>query len=224
MKKKPAKELPLHHRIVHNVRNLHRIRKLKEKGLPSWKEKWGHFNEEYLGWLESFVEFMIPWLVLLLLFIILGQYSSDLNFFHWAWVENVSLFFEHYEPIVHRIDQVIVSFFVVDLYFNFFKKKTVMAFLRTSILDIIAVAPMGAIFDLAGIAETQKAIHLTTEMEKEAARLLRGEEAAAKLVRAEEAARIVRLERSTRVVRVFERIPRFFRLNRLADFFGKKKK
>ncbi len=218
MKKKPAKELPLHHRIVHHVRNLHRIRKLKERGLPSWKEKWGHFNEQYLGWLERFVEFAIPWLVFLLLFIILGEYSSDLNFFHWAWVESVSLFFEHYESIVAVMDKVIVGFFVVDLYFNFFKKKTVMDFLRTSILDIIAVAPMGAIFDLAGIAETQKAMHATTELEKEAARLLRGEEAAAKLVRVEEAAKLTRYER------IITKVPRFFRLNRLADFFGKKKK
>lgn len=199
MTKKPAKELPIHHRIVHHVRNLHRIRKLKEKGLPSWKENWGNFNEQYLGWLENFVEWAIPWLVLLLLFIILGEYSSDLNFFHWAWVENVSLFFEHYETVLVVIDKVIVGFFVVDLYFNFFKKKTVMGFLRTSILDIIAVAPMGAIFDLAGIAETQKAIHATTELEKEAARL-------------------------TRTEKILTKVPRFFRLNRLADFFGKKKK
>jgi len=121
-----------------------------------------------------------------------------LNFFHWAWIDKITGFFHQHEEIITIIDQIIVSFFVIDLYFNFFKKKTVMAFLRTSILDIIAIAPMGLLFDLAGIAEAQKAIHVTTETEKEVIRL-------------------------TRVERIFTKVPRFFRLYRIIDLFKKKK-
>ncbi|MEM4263687.1 MAG: hypothetical protein QW666_02205 [Candidatus Woesearchaeota archaeon] len=223
MKKRGA---PIHHRIIHHIRKYHRIRKKKESGLPNWKERWHHFNEKYLGWLEHFVEFMIPWMVLALLFILIGEFSHELNFFHWHWLDAVSEFFEYYHSFFEAFDRVIISFFVIDLYFNFFKKKRIMTFIKTSILYIIAVAPMGALFDIGGgLAETQRTIHVTTELEKEAARLIRGEEAIAKITKAEEAAKIARLESSgSRIARVFARFPRFFRLNRLADFFVKKKK
>lgn len=197
MKKKKV-NVPLHHKIIHHIQKYHKLRKWKESGLPSWKEKWGHFNEEYLDGLEHFVEWAIPWLVLLLLFIILGENSAALNFFHWAWVDKVTGFFHHNEETIAIIDHIIISFFIVDLYFNFFKKKTIMGFLRTSILDIIAVAPMGLIFDLAGIAETQKAIHVTAETEKGVAKLARTEKIIAKM-------------------------PRLVRLYRIGGLFKKKK-
>lgn len=212
--------------VVHHIRSMQRIRKRKEK-LPPWKAKWNHFNEHYFGWLEKLVERLIPWLVLMLLVIIIGEYSGDLNIFQWHWVDQVSEFFHHYETPIHIFDQVIIGFFVVDLYFNFFKKATVQSFVETSILDIIAVAPMGLIFDFAGVGvgEAQRAIHVTTELEKEAAVALKETKLAARLSRAEEAARIARLERTTkmsgRLVRFMSRIPRFFRLHRLSDFWKK---
>lgn len=197
MAKKQA-DIPLHHKIIHTIRKYNRIRKKKESGLPEWKENWHRFNEKYLGGLELLVEWAIPWLVLLLLFIILGENSHSLNFFHWEWMDKVTEFFEHHEEIIQIMDKIIVSFFVIDLYFNFFKKRTVQQFLQTSILDIIAIAPMGLIFDLAGIAETQKAIHVTTETEKELVKLTRAE-------------------------KIISKVPRFVRLYRILDLFKKKR-
>jgi len=214
--------------IVHHVRSMHKIRKRKEK-LPPWKAKWNHFNEHYLGWLEHIVEKLIPWLVLLLLLVIICEYSNYLNVFQWHWVDVISEFFHHYEHEIHIFDQVIIGFFIVDLYFNFFKKATVQSFLETSILDIIAVAPMGLIFDFAGVGvgEAQRALHVTTEIEKEAAIALRETKLASRLTReAEEAARLARLEKtaglSSRIVRFMSRIPRLFRLHRISDFWKKK--
>jgi len=215
--------------VVHHIRSMHRIRKRKEK-LPPWKAKWNDFNEHYLAWLEWLVEKMIPWLVLVLLVIIIGEYSGDLNIFHWHWVDHVGEFFHHYEKLIHIFDQAIIGFFIVDLYFNFFKKATVQSFLETSILDLIAVAPMGLIFDFAGVgvSEAQQVLHVTTEVEKEAAVALKETKLATRLTKAEEAAKLARLRKSTtlaqrmpRLARFFARIPRFFRLHRLSDFFKK---
>ena len=215
--------------VVQHIRSMHSIRKRKEK-LPPWKAKWNDFNGKYLAWLEKFVEKMIPWLVLILLFVILGEYSGDLNIFHWNWIDQVSGFFHHHEAQIHLLDQVIIGFFIVDLYFNFFKKATVQSFLETSILDIIAVAPMGLIFDFAGVgvSEAQQVLHVTTEVEKEAAVALKETKLASRLTKAEEAARLARLKKGTtlaqrmpRLARFFARLPRFFRLHRLSDFWKK---
>lgn len=208
--------------VVQHIHSMHSIRKRKEK-LPPWKAKWNDFNEHYIGWLEWFVEKLIPWLVLILLFVILGEYSGDLNIFHWNWIDQVSGFFHHHEAQIHLLDQVIIGFFIVDLYFNFFKKATVQSFLETSILDIIAVAPMGLIFDFAGVgvSEAQQVLHVTTEVEKEAVVALKETKLASRLTKAEEAARIARLKKGTRIARFFARIPRFFRLHRLSDFWKK---
>ncbi len=221
MKRKTRKKE--HHGIRYRIKKYQQLRKEKEEHLPRWKEAFNRFNEHYMGWLERFVDGLIPWLVLLLLFIILGEFSHSLNVFHWGWLDAVAEFFEHNEPAVRAVDHVIIAFFVIDLYFNFFKKRTVWRFFKTSILDIIAVAPLGLILRIAEISEAQSILHVTTEIEKEASKIIRGEEAAARLLGAERFAELSRLSAGARIARVVSRIPRFFRLNHLFDFFARKK-
>ena len=215
----------LHNKVIHGIRKYHRIRKAKEENLPPWKEKWHGFNRKYLHWLESLVDKLIPWLVFLLLLMILGEFSEYLNFFHWHWVDFVSEFFHEHEAIINIVDQVIITFFVIDLYFNFFRKATFVSFLKTSILDIIAVAPLGLIFRVSEISEAQSILHVTEDIEKEVSRVLKEGESASKLIKAEqEAARLARLQKLQKASRTVSRIPRFLRMYRLTDFFRHKKK
>jgi hypothetical protein len=193
------KKLPIHHRIRHHIVRFHKLRKHKETSLPKWKRKWSDFNEKHFLWLEKAVDQFIPWLVLALLVIIFGEFSHYINVFHWQWPEKVALFFEEHDTDVMFLDKVIVTFFIIDLYFNFFKKKTVWSFIKTSFLDILAIAPLGLIFRVAEIGEAQSALHVGAEFEKEAAK-------------------------ASRVAKEVSKIPRFFRLNRLTHFFVKRKK
>ncbi|MBW3002464.1 hypothetical protein KY338_04890 [Candidatus Woesearchaeota archaeon] len=200
------------------VKKLHRLRKKKEK-LPKWKAKWNHFNEKYLGWLENFVELLIPWLVLVLLLVLIGEYIHYINVFHWHWVDSISEFFHHHAGAVHTFDQFVVAFFCIDLYFNFFKKATFESFVKTSILDIIAVAPLGALFRVSEAGEAQLLVHVGGDTPKVARAANIGA-----LAKAESATKTTRiLSRMPRFARLVSRIPRLFRLNRLSDFWAKKR-
>ncbi|MFA6889253.1 MAG: hypothetical protein WC254_07195 [Candidatus Woesearchaeota archaeon] len=215
------------HKIRHHLHKFHKIRKRPEYPLPTWKHKWNIFNETKLYGLEKFVEWMLPWLVILLLFIIVGEFAHVINYFQWAWLERVALFFEEYKSFIDVIDKVITGFFVVDLYFNFFKKKTFWSFLKTSFVDILAVAPLGLIFRVGGLSEAQAIIHVTSDVEKEAGQFIKeGEEItkiAKDIAKGEEVAKISRLTRMEKVAVEVEKLPRALRLYRVTDL-GKKKK
>lgn len=216
---KKEEKLPIHHRIRHRIYKFHKIRKQKESDLPCWKHDWNQFNERNLGWLEHFVDRAIPWIVLLLFIIILGEFSYLFNFHDWAWLTSVSDFFQRHSLEFKIVDDIIVAFFVVDLYFNFFKKKTFWSFLKTSILDIIAIAPLGLIFRVselgAEVGRAQSALHVASDIELGAIETIEGERATSRLLRAEqEAVKLAKLEHVTK-------LPRFIRLHRIAQFFGK---
>ncbi len=187
---------------------------------PRWKLCWNHFNEHYFGWLERFVDGLIPWLVLLLLFIILGEFSHSLNVFHWWWLDAVAEFFERYELFIRMIDGIIISFFILELYFHYFRSRTFLGFLKSSFLDILAVLPLGFVFRVARllrirrISESQSLLHVATKLEKTAARLVHEGEIASKAAK---------LEKTAKLSRLISRIPRFFRLARLRGFFKRKK-
>lgn len=206
----------LHHRISQSILNFHRLRKHPEKGRADWKHRWNEFNESQLGWLEDFVDRMIPWLIFLLLLILLGEFSHELNFFGWSWMEEVALFFVRNHDAVDFFDNIIVALIIVDLYFNFFKKRTVWMFLRTSIIDIMAIAPLGEIFRLtgigAGVGEVQSALHVGSQLESEAAKIVRGEELAMKVTK------------EARIARAVSRMPRFIQLSRFVSKKGHKSK
>ena len=190
------------------------MRKVKEENLPLWKENWNNFNETHLGWLEHFVEKAIPWLVIILAVMLVGEFSVILeeynyyfNIFGVTSTEELALFTENNAALIELIDQIIVSFFAIDLYFNFFKKKTFKEFLKTSFIDILAIAPVGLILDLARISEAQTAVHVAGEVEKEAVKLEK------------EAVEIAKLERTARFIKTFEKMPKILRLSKLKQFF-----
>lgn len=200
------------HRISYYIYKYNRLRKIKERDLPVWKAKWNAFNEKRFLWLEKFVDRAIPWAVIILLFIILGEFADYINIFKWSWVHSIALFFESNLIYIELIDRIVVGLFMIDLYFNFFKKRTILSFLKTSIIDLIAIAPIGLIFRLAGIQETQSALHV---LEVESSNIAVREEAVSSLLRTEQ--RLARLEKIPRVTRIL-------RLNRLTQFAKKKKK
>jgi len=201
-------------KLAHHVRTLHRLRKHKEEHLPPWKERWHSFNEKNLGWLELFVEKLIPWLVLILLIIILGEFSEAINFFRWEWLTKVYEFFEAHVYEFEIIDNIIITFFVIDLYFNFFKKATLWSFIKTSFIDILAVIPLSLIFRIAGLSEVQTAVHVTESVQKQAA-------VAEGVVKTESEA--ARLGRIAKIAGFAEKIPRFLRLNKLFYFLKDKR-
>lgn len=194
------------HEFGTKVHKNHLMRKNKDDELPNWKYKWNHFNETRLGKLEHFVEVAIPWFVLILLFIILGEFSYELNFFNWSWLNSVGDFFAKYHTPIHLFDQIIIGFFVVDLYFNFFKKKTFWIFLKTSFIDIIAIAPLGLILRFARVGEAQTALHVGAEIEKGTVRIIRESEFVSKMFKMENLYKI-------------NRLPRLFRLHNVKDAF-----
>jgi hypothetical protein len=223
----------------------------KEK-LPRWKKRVNNFNRSRFEWLENFVKKAIPWLVLLLLFIIIGEFSGGINSLiaklighETHFLEEVEHFMHDYHTQVIILDQIIISFFIVDLYFNFFKSATFGRFMKRYFLDIIAVTPVGLFFrgtEAVGLAgeiglgqeithvatETERALvegeRITkglTEAERSAKALTEAERSAKAMAEAEKAAKAARLTRGTRATRI-ARLPRLARLWRLKHFVKKK--
>lgn len=206
--------MALHHKIIHHLHKFHKIRKKKEENLPLWKEKWNSFNETKLGWLERFVDRSIPWLVILLLFVILGEFSQELNLFGWQWMEHVATFMNAQEHTILIIDRIIVGFFLIDIYFNFFKKATFLSFLKTSALDILAVIPLGLFFRVEA-GEAQSILHVSEKLGKEAEVAIKEGEAAAKILKLEKIA--------LRTEKAIVHAPKLLRFYRVSDWFGKKR-
>ena len=166
--------------------------------------------KRWIHWIEVFVDKAIPYLVLLLLFVIIGDFA-----FH--------DFMNQYRIYVHIADYTILIFFVIDLSFKFYRVRNVKLFLKRYWLEVIAVFPFVLVFRLfeeililfrftAPIEEGQKIVHAVAEIGKI------GEEQ--KIIN-----ELSALERETRVFRSIEEgtrlsrtsmFLRFFRLARLA--------
>jgi hypothetical protein len=149
---------------------------------------------------------MIPLLVLLLLFIVLAELSEPINGLIEAWFhtsvhsfELLSTFAELHHHEILLIDKIIISFFVVELYFNFFKKASILSFFKCYFLDILAIIPLNWAAGLAAreIATAQSATHVAVDTQRMASR----------------SARLVKLART------IARIPRLIRLYRLYGIF-----
>ncbi|MFH1439491.1 MAG: hypothetical protein ABIG89_02930 [Candidatus Woesearchaeota archaeon] len=213
----------LHAQIYHSFR---RRKHIEHENLPKWKRKFLGFNEKHLEWLENFVDRAIPWLVLILLFIIIAELGNEINhlfelMFHKTshLLELAAEFAHHYHTQVIIADKTIIGFFIVDLYFNFFRKATFLSFLKSFFLDIIAILPLGF---LAGIATTQvstaqTATHIAVDSQRIATRSLES----GKLL---EAGKIARSVKTLRIIRIITRLPRLLRLYRLYYFFAPKNK
>jgi len=147
--------------------------------------------------IEVIVDKVIPLLLLILLFIIIGEVA----FPH---------FIEKYHKSVMVIDWIIVVVFILDLIFKYLRMRNFPKFLRASWLEIIAIFPFFLVFRFlegfaifeAGetISKSQKFLHIGAEVGKEVGGAL------------EEGARITQeVSRSERAVRILQPIGRFFK-------------
>ena len=166
-------------------------------------KRWIHF-------IEVFVDKIIPYLVLLLLFIIIGEFA-----FH----DLVN----SYRTYVNITDYTILFFFLIDLCFKFYRVRNVKLFFRKYWLEVIAVFPFILVFRMfeelfillrftGPIEEGQKIVHTVTE----AARISEEQKIIRELSTLEKETRVFRsIEEGTRLSRT-SMFLRFFRLPRLA--------
>lgn len=230
-------KMKLHKKIhKHLIKHYHR-RKHIEEDLPKWKLKILRFNHKYFNWLEYFVEHSIPWLVLMLLFIVIAEFGREINhlfeiiFRHsFHFLDRLAEIAHHYPNEIIIADKIIIGFFVIDLYFHFFKKATLKSFLRTYFLDILAILPLGFLLGVATreIGGAQSATHIIVDTERmakslEAEKIVAKSAEAEKLLKSVEAGKISEVVKGGTIIRIIARIPRFLRLYRLYYFFTSKK-
>ncbi|MBI5392623.1 hypothetical protein HZA96_02025 [Candidatus Woesearchaeota archaeon] len=211
---------------------LHRERSMKDVDdhLPAWKERILIWNEKHFGKIELIVERTIPFLVIILLFIIIAEFGDVIGHFF----EKLFHFAEAHHTTILYIDYVIIGFFIVDLYFAFFKKSTLWRFFKAHFVDIIAIIPVTVFLRIyvtastlvesvsAGqkithvLSDVPKVIEATRDVEKlvKIERALKIEEGLAKGVRLEEG-----VARTAKGARFFSRLPRIARLLRLRKIF-----
>lgn len=200
-----------HSKNIHNklVHHFHRRKHIEYDELPKWKRNALEFNHKYLQWLEHFIEHAIPWLVLILLFIIIAEFGNEINqaiefLFHRSFhaLAEVAEIAEKNHTTILAIDKVIISFFIVDLFFNFFKKATITSFLKTYFIDVIAVLPLGLALETVAreVGGAQSVTHVVVDTERIAARSLKA-------------------TRIARIIKAIGRVPRLIRLYRIYQHF-----
>lgn len=156
----------------------------------------------WLHKIEIAIDKLIPFLLIILLFIIIGEF----------WFHDI---IAKYRTIADGLDLFIIFVFVLDLIFKYNRIKNFPKFLRASWLDIIAIFPFFLIFRIiegvAGVFEageivtrTQKVVHVGIELEPEVGKALKEGEVIAK--------EISRTERFSRFLRPLTRGVRFFKL------------
>ena len=145
----------------------------------------------WLHKLEIIVDKSIPFLLVILLFIIIGEF----------WFHEL---IEHYRTAADIIDSFIIAVFVIDLCFKYNRIRNFPKFLRASWLDILAIFPFFLIFRIiegsVGVIEsaevisrTQKVVHVGLEIEPEVGKVLKeGELFAKEASRAERFGRFLR--------------------------------
>jgi len=166
--------------------------------------------KRWLHRIEVIVDKAIPYLVLVLLFIIIGEFA-----FH-DWINQYKLY-------VHIADYIIIGAFVIDLAFKFYRVRNVKIFLKKYWLEVIAVFPFILVFRL---FEEIALIFRFTEPLEQSQRVLHGVTEIGKLGEEQKIIReLSELEKGTRVFRSIEEgtklsrtsmFARFFRLPRLA--------
>ncbi len=169
--------------------------------------------KEWLRKLEVFVDKFIPYLLVLLIFIIVMEL-----FFH-----DVA---EQYRYHINLLDGFIVLVFILDLYFKYQQTKNVPKFVRKYWLEILAVFPFYLVFrfvettlgflEVSGvIKQGQNILHSGVEIEKEVAVIGR------EVVEAEKLEKIG--VRSRAIARTFRTVSRTPRLVAAAQFYEEPK-
>ncbi len=162
----------------------------------------------WLHKIEVIIDKSIPYLVLILLILIIGEFTHN-------------KFIQDHDNLVLSIDYGIVIIFVIDLMFKYYRVKNAKTFVKKYWLDIIAVFPFFLIFRLveelilffrisSELAQSQQILHTTIEIGRisrdlsEEERILREIEQVTKLERTGLFARILRpLERVPRILEGF---------------------
>lgn len=151
--------------------------------------------------IEVFVDKAIPYLlILLLVLIILEVFYHELIVDYILWIDIA--------------DYVIISFFLIDLWFKWKRSRNWKHFLKTSWLDILAVVPFYLIFRLfeeifilSRFGETlgtgQKILHEGLEVEKEVSKVA---------AEVEKSGKISRTRLFVRFIKPLQRIPRFLKV------------
>ena len=160
--------------------------------------------KKYWHKLEVAIDRLIPFCLVLLLFIII-----------------IELFYKdvahHYHIWIILGDAIIVTIFVIDLVFKYLRMRNVPLFLRRYWLDILAVFPFYLLFRVVEFAlyimpiseslqSFQMMLHEGLEIEKEGSKIVK------------EAGKTSRFTRFARFIRPVVRLPRFLKI---ATFFEK---
>ena len=199
-------------------------RKQKSKKLSGFKKSVNDFNEKYFKWLEDFTEFSIIMSVVILILIIIVKESKTIYDFllkiniQWGFLMSFDKFQTLHMKELDIIEGMIICLFVIDLYFQFFKRASTKEFLKTYFIDLIAIMPFSWIFSevrtIAGIERTQEAAHAALGGAKVA-------ETTATL--AKEEAEYARIAKMSKIEEFFTRITRLLRTS-MARHYKKKKK
>jgi len=164
--------------------------------------------------LEILVDRLIPWMIVLLLFLIVVEL-----FFH-STLEQY-----HLEPWTKGADFIVVFVFILDLWFKYRRASSIPFFLRKYWLDILAVFPFVLffrtfegfynLFFAESLESGQKILHEGLELERGASKVVteveKLEKGASRIIReAEEVAKVSRAKSGLRFVRFFARSSLFF--------------
>jgi hypothetical protein len=176
----------------------------------------------WLHKVEVIVDKLIPYLVLVLLFLILGE------FFY-------KTFLEKYGFFVILADYVILTSFFVDLCFKYYRVRNFKVFLKKYWLDIIAVFPFFLLFRVAEeiytifrvseeVSQGQKIVHTGVEVEK----LVKEEKIVRELRAIEEESKVLKeieqgtkLSRTNFITNLFKPIEEVPRLTKVLPFYEK---
>lgn len=168
--------------------------------------------KEWVHKAEVFVDRSIPYLIIVLAIIIIIELFFD-------------ALYESYSLLFRALDMIVVSFFVVDLYFKYQRIKNFKKFLKTCWLDILAVFPFVLLFRMIEeglllfrvskeVGEVQSIMHTAVELRKtgilsETAKL------------AEEVERTGKISRTTEFFKILKPLQRFPRLLKAIPFYEK---
>jgi len=171
--------------------------------------------KHWLHKVEVIADKIIPYLVILLLFLIAGEFLYR-------------NFLEEYHVYVLIVDYFIVLVFFIDLCFKYYRVRNFKIFLKKYWLDIIAVFPFFLLFRVveevyalfrisAEISEGQKIVHTGVEIERivseeKIIRELRELEQGGKVFKEiEQGTKLSRTSFIARLIRPLERVPRIIK-------------
>tara|TARA_Y100000310_G_C20626478_1_gene786215 strand:+ start:516 stop:1178 length:663 start_codon:yes stop_codon:yes gene_type:complete len=168
--------------------------------------------KKWLHKLELAVDWMIPWLILILLIIIILEL-----FFH-----DIA---DTYHLYIEIADYTVITFFIADLYFKYRRMKNIKRFLKSSWLDILAVFPFFLVFRFVerfiilielsqDYKHFQMLFHEGLELEKSGSKMIAE---SSKII--QEAEKAGKASRVNKIIKMFRPIGRTPRLIKALPFF-----